>query len=123
MSIGRSLKSDLSYAKNLVGAGLTGITSAPRNPDARPFVPALARMVWAPTLVGAAAGILRACLSKNKSGQNTLLNALVGSALGFSGAVVWASKDYTGAAARNAMQNVNSVRDARWLEKNPIAYA
>jgi hypothetical protein len=37
--------------------------------------------------------------------------------------LAWASRGYTGSAARGAIKKINVVRDARWLEKNPINYA
>jgi hypothetical protein len=51
------------------------------------------------------------------------MGGLVGSALGFGGGVAWASRGFTGTAARHAIRGVNNVRDARWLERNPIDYA
>jgi hypothetical protein len=37
--------------------------------------------------------------------------------------MMWQSRHFTRSAAQGAMKQVNAVRDARWLEKNPIAYA
>ena len=42
---------------------------------------------------------------------------------GFSGGMAYASRAVIRTAARSSARKVNAVRDARWLEKNPIAYA
>jgi hypothetical protein len=123
MKLPQALKSDVKYAKNLVGAGLDGINSARKESDKRVFTPALARTVWAPVAIGAAVGVLAACLKCNRKSHHAVVGGLVGSVLGFSGGVAWASRGITGAAARGAISKVNVVRDAHWLEKNPIAYA
>jgi hypothetical protein len=39
------------------------------------------------------------------------------------GAVTWRNRQEEMAAARHIVAHVNHARDARWLKKNPIAYA
>jgi hypothetical protein len=97
--------------------------SARKAADGRPLRPALTRAVWAPTAAGAAIGVLSVCFSTRRSGASVAVGGLIGSALGFGGGVAWASRGFTRDVARRAIRNVNVVRDARWLEKNPIAYA
>jgi hypothetical protein len=118
------VRSDIAYARNLVGAGLDGVSSAWKETGSHAFAPALTGAVWGPIAIGAAAGILTACLNrKRRSGFIVAMGGVVGSALGLGAGVAYVSRGVTGAVARGAMRKVNTVRDARWLEKNPIAYA
>ena len=117
------LASDIAYLGNLIKAGLNGITSA-RNERSGVFTPRWKAAAWTPALVGAALGALSTCFDKDRrSVPRAAIGGLVGSALGFGGGVAWASRGFTGTAARHAIRGVNNVRDARWLERNPIDYA
>jgi hypothetical protein len=119
-----SLKSDLTYIAYLTKAILEGLTTAPQCAADRAWAPVLTAAVWTPTAIGTAIGILGASFSRrNRSGYKVAVGGLLGSALGFGAGVSWTSRDFTGAVARSTLQKVNMVRDARWLEKNPIDYA
>jgi hypothetical protein len=114
---------DVRYARDLVEAGLDGAASALRRTNAA-AAPALKDTVWAPAAVGAIVGLLGACsASRRKSGYHLALGGLVGTALGFGCAVAWQSRGRAETAARGAIDKIATVRDARWLEKNPVAYA
>ena len=118
------LESDITYARKLAEAGVNGVTSVWNEPGDRAFAPVLRNSVLVTTVIGGMIGALSALLGgRRRSGYGTALGGLVGSAIGFGGGVAWASRDFTGAAARSAIRKVNTVRDARWLEKNPIDYA
>src|SRR5689334_13866543 len=100
------------------------LRSASKGTGGRAFTPVLTGAAWKPTAIGAAIGVLSASMSRRrKSGYRVAVGGLVGSALGFGAFAAWTSRDFTGAVARGTMQKVHRVRDARWLEKNPIAYA
>jgi len=115
---------DIAYVRNLAQAGVNGVTSVRDEPGGRGFAPVLKNSVWVTTAIGGAIGALSVLLRRRRrSGYSTAIGGLVGSTIGFSGAVGWASRDFTGAVARSVLQKVNAVRDARWLEKNPINYA
>ena len=119
-----SLKSDVTYIGNLTKAVLDGFTSAPKGIAGRELTPVLTTALWTPTAIGAAIGVLSASLSRRRtSGYKMAVGGLVGSALGFGACVAWTSREFTGALTRSTMRKVNSIRDARWLEKNPIDYA
>jgi hypothetical protein len=60
---------------------------------------------------------------RHKPGYKVAAGGLVGSAVGFGAAMAWISRGATRAVARTTIQKVNKVRDARWLELNPINYA
>jgi hypothetical protein len=72
------------------------------------------RNAWVSAAIGAAVGIGSAWLAADrKSRYGILLGGVVGGSLGYGGAAI----------APTAIRKVNDLRDARWLEKNPIAYA
>ncbi|MBZ5726224.1 MAG: hypothetical protein LAP87_14650 [Acidobacteriia bacterium] len=124
METSPTLKSDFTYFRYLAKAVLDGVTSPPKGTGNGPFKPVLRGTIWTSTAIGAAIGVLNASLSRrHKSGYRVAAEGMVGSALGFGAGVAWASRDFTGAVTRSTIQKVNSVRDARWLEKNPITYA
>ena len=121
MTVPHTLSSDARYVADLVQAGMDGIITVRKTTGIRP---ALKGSVWAPAIIGAVVGASTASMRGNrKSGRGVALAGLVGSLLGLGCGVAWASRDYTGALARGAMRKINTVRDARWLEENPIDYA
>jgi hypothetical protein len=123
MKLTQSLQSDVTYVKDLIGAGWAGLDSGRRESGERVMTPAFKRTVWVPIAIGTAIGVLAACSKRSRKVHHAVLGGLVGSVVGFGGGVAWASRGVTGAAARGAVDKVNTVRDARWLRKNPIAYA
>jgi hypothetical protein len=116
-------ESDITYAKKLVEAGWEGVTSALRGTDDVGAAPELTSAVWMWTGVGAIFGVWNASRSRSRrSGYGLAFGGLVGSALGFGCAMAWESRSLAEAAARSANCKIGTVRDARWLEKNPVAY-
>ena len=63
----RSLKPDLTYLKQLVGAGWDGIAFARHEMRDGVFSPPLETVVWTPTAVGAAIGLLSTQLSGKRN--------------------------------------------------------
>jgi hypothetical protein len=122
MRILPTLKSEAVYARDMVKAGLNAATSARKvNP---PDLARASQTAIAPALLGAAVGVLGIYLGrKGKLGNAAVLGGLVGCAVGFTGGVAWGTRAQASAAARTALHDVQVVRDARWLEKNPVAYA
>lgn len=109
------------YLINLVQAGTAGAVSAHKEAD----IPSAWKMLlWAPAAIGALAGASTASLNTNRrSGYRALVGGLVGTAVGLGCGFALASRGLTGVAARGAMRKMDAVRDARWLELNPIDYA
>jgi hypothetical protein len=108
-----TLKSEAIYARDIVKAGFDGAASGEK-----------AVTNLAPAAVGVAIGILGVYLGrKRRMGNSVLLGGLVGGALGFSSGVVWGTREQARHGCIQAAQSVQAVRDARWLEKNPVAYA
>jgi len=119
---GVSLKSELTYVRNLVEAGWNGARSARRKADGTGRTPA--RALLAPAAIAAGIGALSTSFGKGRrSGKSLIVAGCIGSAVGLSAGVAWASRGSAGPAARGAIREINAVRDARWLEKHPIAYA
>ena len=110
----RSLNPDLTYVRDLIGAGWKGAVAA------RPSVRAQARSLVTPAVVGLGLGAIATLLRKDRKSVSKFASAsLIGTVVGLTAAAAWASRG----SARAALRNVNTVRDAHWLEKNPIAYA
>jgi hypothetical protein len=116
-----TLTSDVSYVMSLVQAGMDGIGSARR---LTPRPPVGIAPLWRPAAVGAMIGASAVSLKKDRNpGYGAALGGLMGGVLGISCAVAWTSRGFTAALARGAARRIGRVRDARWLEKNPIDYA
>src|ERR1041384_5882406 len=112
MDLVSARQSDFVYMGRLVGAGLNGV-----------FAPRPGTAVWAPTAIGATIGILSSRWSKDRSSVSRMAAAgFAGTVLGLGVALAWKSGQ-PGSPARRVLQRVNAVRDARWLERNPINYA
>ena len=119
-----SVKSEIGYARKLVGAGLSGIASAWEKSGDRVVEPITAGKIWVPAGIGAATGLIGVCLHRSRRSPSSFAIAgLLGSILGFSAVMAWSSREFSGTAVRTARDQVNTVRDARWLERNPIDYA
>jgi hypothetical protein len=118
------LRSDATYIRHLAEAGADGITSAWNAPGDR-TIPSDERN--AILLIAAAGGILGGVsallIGRRKSGYRTAFGILVGGATGFGSGFAWKSRASPTDIGRSVMRKVNAVRDARWLEKNPIDYA
>jgi hypothetical protein len=121
MNVSDELTSNLRYFVTLVKAATDGASSALKTAS----MPSLLRgPVWAPAAVGAVVGASTMRLRKQrKPGYSVAVGGLVGTLLGFGCGLVWAWRGTTGTVARGSMQKVNAVRDAHWVESNPIDYA
>ena len=117
-----ALEFDLTYLKQLIGAGLDSIEIARREHAGGVF--ASRPGVWTPAAIGTTLGVLTARLGgKRKSASRTAWGGFVGGVLGISAGLAWASRGLVGHAARMATRRVNATRDAHWLETHPIDYA
>jgi len=125
MKITSLLFSDIAYFNNLVRAGMDGIASARNETHVTAvFTTSLKNATWAAAALGAAVGVVSTCFDKDRRSVNrAAIGGLVGSMVGFAGGMAWASRRFTGTATRRAIRGVNSVCDARWLERHPIDYA
>ena len=122
-----SLKSEVIYARDIVKAGLDAAATAGKSaPGDEPGanLGRVSQSALMPAALGAAIGILSVYLGrKARSGNVALVGGLLGGALGFTGGVAWGTRQHTKLCCQTAVHNVQAVRDAHWLEKNPVAYA
>lgn len=120
----RSLRFPFAYLKDLAAAGFDGVASTRRERSHRVYTSPSDLALWTSAAMGAAVGALGTPLFvKRKSASTVALGGLVGSVVGCSAGLVWASRGWILPAARGAARRVNAVRDAHWLETNPIDYA
>jgi hypothetical protein len=120
MAADHAIKPDAYYIVDLIHAGMDGAVTAGKTT----IVPqTLVRSVLTATAVGVAVGAATATLNNRRSRYELAVKSLIGGAVGLGCGLAWASRGYTGSVARGAMRKINVVRDARWLEKNPINYA
>jgi len=110
---------DIGYAREIVKAGLDGVGHSEG-----PNLGRVSQGALAPAVLGAAVALLGVYLGrKGRAGSAAVLGGLAGCVLGFAGGIAWGTRAHTSAAAKSAIHNVQAVRDAHWLEKNPVAYA
>jgi hypothetical protein len=120
MAADRTMKPGVYYIVDLIHAGMDGAVTAEKTT----IVPqTLVRTVLAAAAVGAGVGAAAASMNNRRSKYELAIKSLIGGAVGLGCGLAWASRGYTGSVARGAMKKINVVRDARWLEKNPIDYA
>jgi hypothetical protein len=113
---------DLTYLKQLIGAGLDGVESGRR--EHAGGVWAWRPGVWTSAAIGTTLGVLTARLAgQRKSPSRTAWGGFAGGVLGISAGLAWASRGLIRHAARTATRRVNATRDAHWLETHPIDYA
>jgi hypothetical protein len=121
------LESSLDYARKLIDSGLQGAGyGRERFFDAEPLAPFVsqsARTALQGATVGACIGLLGSCLGRDGKRVRSLAYGALGGALGFGIGLVWGTRRFTSSVAHGVLDNVNTVRDEHWLEKNPIDYA
>ena len=120
----QSLTSEVHYVIDLIRGGWNGAVDARKANAALELNPSFASTVWTSAAVGAAVGVWSTSSNRDRRSASSLaLGGLIGSALGIGCGLTWASRGYTRALVRNAARRINDVRDAHWIEKNPIDYA
>jgi hypothetical protein len=123
------IETNINYGRSLIRSGLEGARSAQNKTLAGgPFTSALIGSVrdsWMPGVIGAYVGALGATIGHRRKPQyGAVLGAsLLGAAIGLSTGMAWGTRRLAGDMARGAKKNIDAVRDAHWLEKNPIDYA
>ncbi len=121
-------KSEVAYGRKVLDSGLDGLRSGrdtflDGNPLS-PFLNESVRRALRPAALGACIAILGSSpASGHKSFGRTLVFGLLGGAIGFGTGMVWESRRLTASAARGAVRNIHRVRDERWVQKHPVAYA
>lgn len=120
------LASNLEYGRALASSALKGAGSAGNDVlagDGASEISRAAKDAWPPAVIGACVGALVAfMMDERKSAKTALAGGLVGAAVGFSGGVIWGSRNVTGPIAKGALKQVNQARDKHWLDRNPVIY-
>jgi len=120
----QSLGSNLAYYRELAAASIDGIAAARREIETGIFKGPLPSLVWAPAAVGGVIGALGAGMTRRRNPTfKTALGSLAGTLVGFGAGLACASAPLLRPVTRTSVRRINAIRDARWLEKNPIDYA
>jgi hypothetical protein len=122
------LKSEVGCGEEYVRSAITGARSARDKALAsQPASTVLGRSALTslpPAAMGAFVGLLAGhCGSKRHSVRNAAVFGLLGAAIGFGTNMALSTRYVTEETVRGAVKNINTVRDAHWLAKNPIDYA
>jgi len=122
------LKSEVGYGEELVRSAVVGGRSARDKalaPEPAGLVLArLARSSLPYAAMGASIGVLALyARSKRRSARSAVEYGLLGGLIGFVANMGLSTRQITEETVRGAMSSVRTVRDAHWLEKNPIDYA
>lgn len=122
------IESSLDYGCDLVNSGWEGVRFARlKSQDGAPVTSLLTdavRTSWPSAAVGAYLGALGAALgSRRKPNYGAIAVAgLLGATIGLASGMAWGTRHLTADMAREAKRNLDHVRDAHWLKKNPIPY-
>ena len=126
MNSQRWLKSNVDYGRKLVASGLKGANQG-RTAflDGRPgFLNHAARGSLVPAAAGICLGALGGFLSRRSRPTNrAFLCAIAGGALGFGAGFTWRTRRFAADVTCSALHGMDTIRDERWLERNPIDYA
>jgi hypothetical protein len=116
------IESNIGYGCSLIRSGLEGALAYA--PVTSALINSL-RDSWMPAVIGAYVGALGASLGhRRKPHYGAVMGAsLLGAAIGLSTGMAWGTRHLAGDMARGAKKNIDTARDAHWLEKNPIDYA
>lgn len=120
MKAAQPINSGVYYILGLIHAGMDGAAAARK---ASLVPPDLILSILAGSAAGAAVGAGSTILTSRRSRYDLATKSLIGGAVGLSCGLAWASRSLTRSMARGAMRSINLVREARWLERNPIDYA
>lgn len=128
MKLGAWLENNYKNTRELVESGYEGAKTAHKRvlhdePVSTSLVRG-ARSSWKAAAIGACLGTVGAFISgERKSARKVFLGGLAGGCIGFGSSMAWGSREVIGAMASEVRKNVGTVRDAHWLERNPIDYA
>ena len=119
MPIGEEFQSGLEYGRDLLEAAARGGRAG--FSEAEPITASCS--TWLPGAVGAGLGVLAAATVGRKSAVKLLAGGIVGGALGALAGLVWENRELVGRTVGGVVEGTGRVRDAKWLEDNPIDYA
>ena len=128
MKIGDWLKSEVEFWRDLANSGWQGARTASDSilqdqPVGR-ILGRSARASWAPTAMGAGAGVVCALLAQRPRPRTAAVVTMgvVGGVVGFTAGVAWETRQLSSGIARGAMRRIGTTRDSHWLGKHPINF-
>jgi hypothetical protein len=121
-------KSETEYGRKTLKSGIEGARSGGETflngVPLTGFPGESIRAALPPATAGACLGLLRGCSGDRSKSIGTVLKfGLLGGAIGLGVSLAWKSRRLTASAAYGASQNIQTVRDERWMKKNFVAYA
>jgi hypothetical protein len=129
MTIYTWIKSNIDYGRSLLasgweGAHTTGKSTLEGVPAASVLVDSV-RTSCTPALIGAYIGALGAALGNRRRRAYGVItvSTTLGAVIGFTTGMAWGTRRLTGEMVQGARKKIDAVRDAHWLERNPIDYA
>ncbi len=128
MNVTEWVGENLEYARDLVSTAVEGAKDGGNAVPVEFRVPKVL-VSSAPSAVGLAAlgaGIGVVCSyfgNKRKLNAESAGFALLGGVAGLLIGLGWSTRHVTNGMASGAMKNINTARDAHWLERHPIDYA
>jgi hypothetical protein len=127
MSVSETIKSNLTYGKEIVESGIEGAAEARKvaleSAENADMLTAAAQESWqAAALCAMVGAILGVVADDRKPVRGVIAGGLLGLAAGFAGSFAWKTRPLTGAMAREAGRRIGAVRDEHWLADNPVNY-
>lgn len=127
MSISEKVKENLAYGKELLDSGIEGANEARKtvlaSEETTDLVKVAAQESWQPATIGVLAGAICGVLADDRKPiRGVIAGGLLGAVLGFAGSFAWKTRPLTSAMTREAGKRISTVRDERWLSKNPVDY-
>jgi hypothetical protein len=127
MNIKDTVKENIAYSRELLGAGIEGASTARREvltaEATADLVNIATRESWQSATFGLLAGAICGALADDRRPlRGVVAGGIFGAMAGFAGGFVWKIRPLTTAMARTAGERINRVRDGRWLSKHPINY-
>ncbi|MDR0379703.1 MAG: hypothetical protein LBI62_07170 [Candidatus Accumulibacter sp.] len=127
MNIKDTVKENIAYSRELLGAGIEGANTARREvltaEATANLVNIATRESWQPATYGLLAGAICGALADDRRPlRGALAGGIFGAMAGFASGFVWKIRPLTTAMARTAGDRINRVRDGHWLSKHPINY-
>ncbi len=122
VSITQDIQSTLQYGKDVVYAAARGGLDALPEKGERLEIDARSMGIGAG--VGAAVGVCCVAMTqRRKSPWTMLLGGVIGATIAASFVMAWQNRSLAERVVRGGIEGSRPVRDARWLENNPIDYA
>jgi hypothetical protein len=128
MTVTDWVEENLQYGRKLVNSGLEGAQAGGEAALGDETIPEVLKES-APSSIGlavagAGVGILCSYLgNKRKLTKESVLFGAIGGLAGFLIGAGWSTRHLTNGMRVGALRNMSSVRDERWLHRNPIDYA